>query len=59
MLIRISIDTEASAHTTNEAGNLTNLTPYTGSDHVMIGDGSSLHISHVGDYVTYKKHQTS
>lgn len=47
------MDTGASAHITNDAGNLTNLAPYIGSDKVIIGDGSRLHISHIGDYVKY------
>lgn len=48
------MDTGASAHITNDPGNLTNLVPYAGSDKIMVGDGSCLNISHIGDCVKYR-----
>nr|CAD1835675.1 unnamed protein product [Ananas comosus var. bracteatus] len=40
-------DTGANAHITDKPGNLTNLVPYSGSDSVMVGDGTSLPITHI------------
>lgn len=48
------MDTGASAHITNDPGNLTNLVPYAGSDKITVGDGSCLNISHIGDCVQYR-----
>lgn len=50
----IYMDTGASAHITNNLGTLTNLIPYDGYDKVIVGDGSKLHISHIGDCLDYK-----
>ncbi|KAJ0017431.1 hypothetical protein Pint_11324 [Pistacia integerrima] len=43
------IDTSASAHMTSNEGNLYNLRPYTGNDHVMLGNGEFLKVTHTGD----------
>lgn len=48
------VDMGASSHITNDPGNLINLVPYKGHDKIMVGDGSDLHISQVGDCMTYK-----
>ena len=48
------VDTSFSAHITNDAGNLANLVPYIGSDKIMMGDGSHLNISHIGDCIEIK-----
>lgn len=50
----IYMDTGASAHITNNLGTLTNLICYDGYDKVIVGDGSKLHISHIGDCLDYK-----
>ncbi|KAJ0084878.1 hypothetical protein Patl1_30692 [Pistacia atlantica] len=42
-------DTGASAHMTSNEGNLYNLIPYTGNDHVMLGNGEFLKVTHTGD----------
>ncbi|KAF8369725.1 hypothetical protein HHK36_032252 [Tetracentron sinense] len=42
-------DTRATSHMTNDSGKLYNITPYDGSDRVMVGNGNSLPIYHVGD----------
>ncbi|KAJ0039221.1 hypothetical protein Pint_23230 [Pistacia integerrima] len=42
-------DTNASAHMTSNEGNLYNLRPYTGNDHVMLGNGEFLKVTHIGD----------
>ena len=49
------VDTGASAHITNDVGNLTNFAPYKGSDKIMVGDGSHLNISHIGNCIKFKK----
>jgi hypothetical protein len=41
-------DTGATDHITGNPGNLHSLTPYTGSDGVMLGNGDILQITHVG-----------
>lgn len=43
------VDTGANAHVTNDPGKLLHPRPYNGNDKLMIGDGSKLHISHIGD----------
>ena len=42
------LDSGASHHVTVDLSNLSFHTPYTGSDDIMIGDGSSLLITHTG-----------
>ncbi|KAJ0020614.1 hypothetical protein Pint_32437 [Pistacia integerrima] len=42
-------NTGASAHMTSNEGNLYNLRPYTGNDHVMLGNGEFLKVTHTGD----------
>ena len=41
-------DTGATDHMTGNAGNLHSLTPYTGNDGVMVGNGNILPITHIG-----------
>eukprot|EP00268_Persea_americana_P017922 TRINITY_DN18756_c0_g1_i2.p1 TRINITY_DN18756_c0_g1~~TRINITY_DN18756_c0_g1_i2.p1 ORF type:complete len:147 (+),score=19.51 TRINITY_DN18756_c0_g1_i2:863-1303(+) len=43
------VDTGANAHITNDPGNLYHALPYFGNEKVMIGDGSKLKISPIGD----------
>jgi hypothetical protein len=43
------LDTGATSHMANHPGIVSNLTPYTNSSRVVVGDGSSLPITHVGD----------
>lgn len=50
----VYVDTGASSHMTNDAGILTNLVPYSGSDQVLVGNGSQLNITHIGDCNQYK-----
>lgn len=51
-------DTGASANMTSHEGILINLCPYTGYDHVLIGNGDFLHIKHVGDiFIGYGDHR--
>ncbi|KAF8399800.1 hypothetical protein HHK36_015671 [Tetracentron sinense] len=42
-------DTGASSHMTNNPGIFTALRPYNGGDKIIIGNGQSLSISHIGD----------
>lgn len=42
-------DTEATSHMTNDPGKLSNLRQYSGSDEVVIGNGETLAITHLGD----------
>ena len=42
------LDSGASHHVTTDLSNLSLHTPYTGYDDIMIGDGTSLPISHTG-----------
>ena len=42
------LDSGASHHLTQTAGNLTNSTPYTGTDRVTVGNGKKLSISNLG-----------
>ena len=42
------LDSGASHHLTQTAGNLTNNTPYTGTDHVTVGNTKKLSISNIG-----------
>ncbi|RVW75390.1 Retrovirus-related Pol polyprotein from transposon RE2 [Vitis vinifera] len=42
------LDSGASHHVTADLSNLSLHTPYTGFDDIMIGDGSSLPITHTG-----------
>jgi len=42
-------DTGANSHMTSDLGNLDDPQPYMGNDHVMIGDGLQLSISHIGN----------
>ncbi|KAJ0088515.1 hypothetical protein Patl1_32914 [Pistacia atlantica] len=42
-------DTGTSTHMTSNEGNLHNLKPYTGNDHVMLGNGEFLKGTHTGD----------
>ena len=41
-------DTGATDHMTGNVGNLLSLTPYTGNDGVMVGNGDILPITHIG-----------
>ena len=41
-------DTGATAHITDDPGTLSKLTPYVGSDSVIVGNGSELSITHTG-----------
>ena len=43
------LDTGASDHITGNPGNLHSLTPYHGSDGVMVGNGHTLLITHIGE----------
>ncbi|KAF8408531.1 hypothetical protein HHK36_007687 [Tetracentron sinense] len=43
------LDTGASAHITENTSTLTNLTPYYGTDSVMVGNDTCLRISHIGE----------
>jgi hypothetical protein len=42
-------DTGANSHMTSNPGNLDDSQSYIGNDHVMVGDGSLLPISHIGN----------
>ncbi|KAF7142376.1 hypothetical protein RHSIM_Rhsim05G0026100 [Rhododendron simsii] len=42
-------DTGATQHMTSDYGKLQNCTPYFGSDKIMVGNGDTLHITHVGN----------
>ena len=42
------LDTRASHHVTSNLNNLSLSQPYKGPDDIVIGDGTSLHITHVG-----------
>lgn len=42
------MDSGATHHVTNDLQNLSFNTPYTGSDQLLVGDGSGLNISHTG-----------
>jgi hypothetical protein len=42
------MDTGASAHMSSDAGNLTSLSSTPPQTHIMVGDGSSIHVSHSG-----------
>ena len=42
------MDTGASAHMSLDAGNLTSLSSTPSHKHIMVGDGSSIHVSHSG-----------
>ncbi|KAF5450188.1 hypothetical protein F2P56_030558 [Juglans regia] len=44
-------DTGASAHMTSHKGNLHNLRSYNGHDHVMLGNGEFLKVTHIGDAI--------
>ena len=44
------LDSGASHHLTQEAGNLSNATPYTGTDKVTVGNGKHLSISNIGSH---------
>ncbi|KAL6334026.1 hypothetical protein AAG906_000080 [Vitis piasezkii] len=52
------LDNGASHHVTADLSNLSLHTPYTGSDDIMIGDGSSLPITHTGS-TSFTTHNTS
>ncbi|KAL5699696.1 hypothetical protein ACHQM5_030565 [Ranunculus cassubicifolius] len=41
-------DTGASAHMTADSGKLSSITPYYGSDKILVGDGNALDITHTG-----------
>ena len=43
------LDTGGSTHMTADAGKLHSLIPYTGPEKIMVGNGESLNISHIGD----------
>ncbi|KAJ0027223.1 hypothetical protein Pint_36372 [Pistacia integerrima] len=49
LLSVVGIDTSASTHMTSNEGNLHNLRPYTGNDHVMLGNREFLKVTHTGD----------
>jgi histone deacetylase 1/2 len=42
-------DSGASDHVTGNVGNLAHKTPYGGKKHLVVGNGNSLHIAHIGD----------
>lgn len=42
------VDTGATNHISEDFSNLSNLKPYTGSSRIVLGDGTSLPITHVG-----------
>lgn len=42
------LDTGASAHITSDTSTLDSCVPYSGNDHVVVGNGASLSISHTG-----------
>ena len=44
------LDSRASHHLTQNAGNLINSTPYTGTDKVTVGNGKHLSISNIGSH---------
>ena len=44
------LDSGASHHLTQDAGNLSNSTPYTGTDKVTVGNGKHLSISNIGSH---------
>jgi histone deacetylase 1/2 len=52
------LDSGASHHVTADLSNLSLHTPYNGSDDIMIGDGSSLPITHTGS-TSFTTHNTS
>jgi hypothetical protein len=52
------LDSGASHHVTADLSNLSLHTPYNGSDDIMIGDGSSLPITHI-DSTSFTIHNTS
>ena len=52
------LDSGASHHVTANLSNLSLHTPYTGSDDIMIGDGSRLHITHTSS-TSFTTHNTS
>lgn len=45
------MDSGVSTHMIHSAGNLSCLKSYNGTDQISIGDGTRLHISHVGDKI--------
>ncbi|XP_052291664.1 uncharacterized protein LOC127900554 [Citrus sinensis] len=42
------IDSGATNHITNDSGKLLDLKPYVGTDKLLVGNGSALHIKHIG-----------
>ena len=42
------IDNGATNHITNDSGKLLDLKPYVGTDKLLVGNGSALHIKHIG-----------
>ena len=52
------LDSGASHHVTADPSNLSLYTPYTSSDDIMIGDGSSFPITHIGS-TSFTTHNTS
>ena len=52
------LDSGASHHVTADLDNLSMHTPYTGSDDIMIGDGSGLSITHTGSSSLHTSHNT-
>ena len=49
-------DTVATSHMTYDKGNLQHSSIYNGYNHVIVGNGTRLKISHVGDTVLYSPH---
>lgn len=49
--LEYDINTKKWTSNTNAShvGNLENLRPYNGSDHILVGNGDFLHITHIGD----------
>ena len=51
------LDSGASHHITNDLNNLSLHTPYDGTEELIIGDGTGLHISHIGSLtISYVSH---
>ncbi|KAK9209418.1 hypothetical protein WN944_001784 [Citrus x changshan-huyou] len=46
---QLYVDSGATAHMVNSTGKLKKFIPYGGSDKIFVGNGQSLHISHIGD----------
>jgi hypothetical protein len=51
-------DTGATSHMTYDKGNLRHSFVYHGYNHVIVGNGTHLKISHVGDTTLYSPHAT-